>query len=321
MKIKYLGTGAFEGVPALFCSCSVCREAKERRGRYIRTRSQAIINDELLMDFPPDTVWHSISYNLDWTGIGHCLITHSHGDHLYPADVEMAGAGFTGEHRPLHFYAAQDGYEKLRRMTEVPEMGGASDVTLIEPGKSFLAGDEGRYEILPLWANHNAETSPVIYSIFHEGKRILYAHDTGIFPENTWKALAEQGRYDLISLDCTGGTSGPGYGAVKGADAAGRSGADSGSGAAGKDSAGRNGEADFTPVCPGDFMEWRDGHMSLWTNIEVIRRMRRENMIDDKTVIVANHFSHNSGRGYEGTRLETEKYGILTAYDGMEVEI
>ena len=49
--------------------------------------------------------------------------------------------------------------------------------------------------------------------------------------------------------------------------------------------------------------------------------MRLENLIDDKTVIVANHFSHNSGLGYEKTRLEAEKYGILTAYDGMEVEI
>ncbi len=292
MKIKYLGSGAYEGVPALFCGCSVCREAKEKRGRFIRSRSQAIINDELLMDFPPDTVWHSIQYNLDWTRIGHCLITHSHGDHLHPADVEMAGAGFTGEHRPLHFYAAQDGYEKLRCMTDDPEMGEASDVTLVEPGVAFTAGDNGEYRILPLWANHNPETSPVIYSVFHEGKRILYAHDTGIFPENTWKALAGQGRYDLISLDCTGGTSGP-----------------------------RDGEEDFTPVCPGDFVEWRDGHMSLRTNREVIRRMRLENLIDDKTVIVANHFSHNSGLGYEGTRLEAEKYGILTAYDGMEVEI
>ncbi|MEY8322341.1 MBL fold metallo-hydrolase [Lachnospiraceae bacterium 54-11] len=295
MKIKYLGTAAFEGVPSLFCTCNVCQEAKEKKGRYIRSRSQAIINDELLLDFPPDTVWHSIQYEMDWTKIGHCLITHSHGDHLYPSDVEMAGAGFTGKHRPLHFYAAQDGYEKLRCMTDAPEMGDASDVTLVEPGKKFLAGDGGQYEVLPLWANHNAETSPVIYSIFHEGKRILYAHDTGIFPENTWEALAGQGRYDLISLDCTGGPGGRRRMSGEGAG--------------------------LIPSCPGDYMEWRDGHMSLWTNREVIERMRRENMIDGKTVIVANHFSHNCGQGYEGIRLEAEKYGILAAFDGMEAEI
>ena len=86
MKIKYLGTAAFEGVPSLFCTCNVCQEAKEKKGRYIRSRSQAIINDELLMDFPADTVWHSIQYEMDWTKIGHCLITHSHSDHLYPSD-------------------------------------------------------------------------------------------------------------------------------------------------------------------------------------------------------------------------------------------
>lgn len=298
MKIKYLGSGAFEGVPALFCGCSVCQEAKEKRGRYIRSRSQAIINDELLMDFPPDTVWHSIRYNLDWDKIGYCLITHSHGDHLYPADVEMAGEGFTGKHRPLHFYAAQDGYDKLRLMTENPEIGvgDGADVTLVEPGKSFCVGDKGQYQVLPLWASHNPETTPVIYSIFCGGKRILYAHDTGIFPENTWEELAGQGRYDLISLDCTGGASGrPGIG-------------------------GKDGE-EFIPRCPGDFMEWRSQHMCLSTNNEVVERMRREKMIDEKTVIIASHFSHNSGRGYEETRQAAEKYGILTAYDGMEIEI
>ena len=38
--------------------------------------------------------------------------------------------------------------------------------------------------------------------ITREGKQILYAHDTGIFPESTWKFL--EGKYlDLASLDCT----------------------------------------------------------------------------------------------------------------------
>lgn len=28
MKIKYLGTAAAEGVPAIFCRCEVCRKIK-----------------------------------------------------------------------------------------------------------------------------------------------------------------------------------------------------------------------------------------------------------------------------------------------------
>lgn len=30
MKIKYLGTAAAEGVPAIFCRCEVCRKSKAR---------------------------------------------------------------------------------------------------------------------------------------------------------------------------------------------------------------------------------------------------------------------------------------------------
>ena len=43
----------------------------------------------------------------------------------------------------------------------------------------------------------------MMYLIQREGKQILYAHDTGIFPESTWKFL-EGKHLDLVSLDCTG---------------------------------------------------------------------------------------------------------------------
>ena len=39
MKIKYLGTGAAEGWPGVFCNCQHCREAREKGGKNICTRS------------------------------------------------------------------------------------------------------------------------------------------------------------------------------------------------------------------------------------------------------------------------------------------
>src|SRR5699024_7123072 len=50
MKLTYLGTAAAEGFPALFCNCPACREAARLGGRNIRTRSQALINRDLLLD-------------------------------------------------------------------------------------------------------------------------------------------------------------------------------------------------------------------------------------------------------------------------------
>ena len=58
MKIKFLGTCAAEGFPAMFCQCPVCEKAREKGGKNIRTRSQAVIDDTLLIDFPADTYMH-----------------------------------------------------------------------------------------------------------------------------------------------------------------------------------------------------------------------------------------------------------------------
>ena len=77
-----------------------------------------------------------------------------------------------------------------------------TSAVLIEAGKEFTAA--GAYRILPLKANHDPASSPVIYAVESKGKRMLYAHDTGVFPEETFSAIASFGRFDFISFDCTG---------------------------------------------------------------------------------------------------------------------
>ncbi len=203
MKIKYLGTGAFEGVPSLFYGCRVCVESRERGGRNLRSRSQALIDNELLIDFNADTVSHCLRYGLDLGKISACLITHSHSDHLYVGDIEIARDCYSHEHATAMFYAARSGYELIKEMTD--QANSRADVVLAEEGKRFDVSG-GKYTVLPLWADHAPETSPVIYSIESnvDGKRILYANDTGLFPQKTWEALAKEKPYDLVSLDCTG---------------------------------------------------------------------------------------------------------------------
>lgn len=276
MKIKYLGTAAYEGIPSLFCNCRVCRTALEKGGRDLRSRSQALVNDDLLLDFPADTVWHYQRFHLDWTKISDCLITHSHSDHLYPKDIVMAAPEYTHQHREIHFCAAQDGYDKIKAVIDRPNITtkGAVSVSLVEPGKRFFVGENEKYSVLPLWANHAQDTSPVIYSITCGEKRILYAHDSGVFYEKTWAELKKEGLYDLVSLDCTG------------------------------------------CLQPG----WRDGHMSFETNLETIARMKSEKLIGNKTIVVINHFTHNGGQIHEELVAEAEKYGIIVAYDGLEIE-
>lgn len=68
MEFVYLGTAAAEGWPALFCSCNACLQAREKGGRNVRGRSQALVDGELLLDLPADTFSRTLEGRLDLTG-------------------------------------------------------------------------------------------------------------------------------------------------------------------------------------------------------------------------------------------------------------
>jgi len=78
MKIKFLGTGAGWPLPRLGCKDEIC---SSKDPRDIRTRSQALINDILLLDAGPDTYSHL--QTVDPTKIKAAAITHEHSDHTF----------------------------------------------------------------------------------------------------------------------------------------------------------------------------------------------------------------------------------------------
>jgi len=87
MKLTYLGTAAAEGWPGTFCNCTACRSARALGGKDIRTRSQAIVDGELLLDLPCDTYFHMLRGSLDLSAVRWLLVTHSHTDHFYPSEL------------------------------------------------------------------------------------------------------------------------------------------------------------------------------------------------------------------------------------------
>ena len=87
MKIKYLGTAAAEGIPAMFCKCDNCNRARALGGKNIRTRSQALIDGKILIDFPADSYMHELRYGIDFSDIPALLITHVHEDHCYLSEM------------------------------------------------------------------------------------------------------------------------------------------------------------------------------------------------------------------------------------------
>lgn len=205
MKIKYLGTAAAEGIPAIFCDCDTCREAREKKGPYIRTRSQALIDGKLLIDFNADTYYHTLKYDIELSKIKNCLITHSHGDHLYPAELSNRKPGFAHlkDNSPLNFYGSEAVFNEMKKVLfdadgkNVPY----ASFTKVKPFDVFKAGE---YTVSAMPARHSEKSGPLFYIIEKGGKTLLYGHDTGYYFDEVWEYFKKKKlHFDLVSLDCT----------------------------------------------------------------------------------------------------------------------
>lgn len=206
MEILYMGTAAAEGYPALFCNCQRCVAARKLGGRNIRTRSQALIDEKILIDFNADSLYHSNKYGIDFTYINTLLITHTHPDHFYESDLatRRKGMAYLENCQKLNIYGSCD----LRAPLDCPDIMQEDkeygcNFNAVLPYKPFYV--EG-YKITALRANHGT-VNPYMYIIEKDGKSILYAHDTGLFLEEVWKYIVEsKAKFNIVSLDCTEGT-------------------------------------------------------------------------------------------------------------------
>ncbi len=275
MKLKFLGTAAAEGYPAMFCNCENCRKAIKRGGKNIRSRSQAIIDDSLLIDFPCDTYYHCLLNGINLHNIRNCLITHVHRDHLYPVDLIYFKPGFShpSEDFVLNMYGSEDVANTVWGV--LPEaVKKHFNLVTVKPFEPFKVGD---YTVTALKAYHGTE-NPYIYAVFDGEKNILYAHDTDIFREETWEYIKENKmHFDLVTMDCTEGA-----------------------------------EEDLT----------YHGHMCLGRNITCRDRLLRDGAIDENTVVILNHFSHNGkASNYDEFEPIAKQSGFETSYDGMEITV
>lgn len=208
MKLTYLGTAAAEGIPATFCTCSVCKFARRHKGRELRSRLQMLINDELLIDFPPDTFYHAALHGLDLGKIHTLLITHDHLDHWFPTElINRHSAYQTGAEGVLHIYgneAVQNSFEshlKTALYSHQP-IDAFVQFHCVHGGDQFLCG---KWEITAVPADHDKRQECLIYLCKKGSKTVLYGHDTGIcLTEKAWSILGKT-RLDLISLDATMG--------------------------------------------------------------------------------------------------------------------
>lgn len=208
MKVTLLGTSAAEGWPGLFCRCEACGKARKLRGRNIRTRSSALVDGVLKIDFPPDTLHHVIEYDIDLRCLKALLFTHAHDDHFSWPELQYRGEHFVPQPIPdkLPVYGPSDviqGIEMRLNLDLVP----ITLHTLCAWNTAQIAG----YRITPILAQHDPEQTCFNYIITdEEGATVLYATDTGWYEPPTWRFL-QSVSLDAVVVECSKGPIEGGY--------------------------------------------------------------------------------------------------------------
>jgi len=203
MRLRYLGTAAAEGIPAVFCRCPVCAEARRLGGRDLRTRSQAIVNDDLLIDLPPDTYAHYLAYGFDLPGITELLVTHSHTDHFYATELEMRCSPLAHPEPPVMRIYCNEAVEAKFHRSMPPKHNVEKNFSIVR-ARPFVPLAIRDYSVVPLLARHDRAEECLLYLISSGGKTLLYGNDTGLFPDSTFDYIERSGaRIDLASFDCT----------------------------------------------------------------------------------------------------------------------
>ena len=277
MNITYLGTGAAEGIPALFCNCEYCRGVRQRGGWEVRTRSQILIDGELSVDFPPDAFSHA--RKADFSALKYLLVTHSHMDHFYAHDFILRGYKYAENMTEpvLRIFGNPEVMAVFRECTRREMKPVVSEHFELRPVGAFEEFSFGEYRVYSLLAQHSSE-EPLLFLIEKAGKRILHLTDTGMLPEDSFRYLSEIGGapVDLITFDCT-----------------------------------------FLFSEAGPYAR----HMGLKENMETFSRLEKMGLADKHTKKVITHFSHNAHPTSDALSRAEQNFGVLAAYDGMEIEI
>ena len=210
MRVLFLGTGAAEGYPAVFCECAHCTTARARGGRNLRRRSALLVNDDLLIDMGPDLVasMHATGANLG--RVATMLITHSHGDHFHLPNLYMRRSNFCATTpAQMDVYGTPPTMEAINTAANERNLSAEEfhlRLNTIRPGDSWQAG---RYRVTAFQAAHAEELEPVIFAVEENGRTLLYASDTGPFPAETWQQLREF-KFDCAIVESTMGIGPPG---------------------------------------------------------------------------------------------------------------
>lgn len=212
---QFLGTGDAQGIPGAFCRCAVCEEARKLSGPFVRQRSSFRLSNRVLIDIGADAVVQSLKYG-SFSDVEHILITHTHEDHLNVHMIMEMVWGRKHINNPIHFYLTDKAYDVIEHWRQekwiikgsVPkwETEGLIVFHRLNFGERVKIDD---YFVTPLRGNHkgNVGEDAALYLIeLPDNKNLFYGLDSGVYYEDTIKALKDK-RIDYFISEATMGVS------------------------------------------------------------------------------------------------------------------
>ena len=283
-SMRIIGSGSAEAIPSPMCACPICRTARERGGKDVRSRSCFRVNEAVQIDFGPDAFYHSVVLKNDLTTVTDFLITHTHEDHMAFAQLDVRALAIRGAEKPVRVYASRAGCEWLRRACAPYRYAALLYEPLyrlvpVDYGVPFTAGG---LHVTPLKGNHRGygeDESSVNYLVaLEDGKTLFYASDTGYFLEETFEALRGV-KLDYLVVEGTFGD------------------------------------------LPEFLDEKTDGHMGYAGVLAVTRRLLGQGTLGENSKVAVTHISHRQSMNHDGIEayFDARDAGvkILVGYDGM----
>ncbi len=181
MRIRFLGTGGAEGIPAIGCECDHCARAQREGGRLTRQRTAVLFSlpgYELLMDTPPD-----IRKLLEINGVRKVhgiYLTHEHSDHAEGLEE------FLYWRDSLDLFADARVYRRLVRDGWGERLPAIAFHLVVRPGTAVRFND---FFFIPFEVRH---TVPCFGLALYEGRRrVVHVADSSSRLSNYARCLID----------------------------------------------------------------------------------------------------------------------------------
>ena len=211
MKLFFLGTGAAEGMPALFCNCAVCANARQNGGRDKRFRTGVLVDNIVRIDLPPDALAQVQAYpRLPLCDLEYLLFTHTHDDHFAARELQYLSPNFAPcRTAPLRIWGTEQCTERIRTLMGKFFEPAPVALCAVTPFETYPVA---HLAVTPIAAHHKRDETCLNYLLTDPGTgvTVLYASDTGWYGAETWAFLAGR-RLDAVILECGLGVMESGY--------------------------------------------------------------------------------------------------------------